>query len=169
MIFHFSSSNVSVRIWRLARMGALPPALPAIRHSTSITSVAPMSCVNLCLRFKWVTRTSPRMDMRTESRCKSWLSLSTGSYLPEKWLCNNCIWSAWASSCNATTSHGWGTLANPTNENRQPKKQTNRKQHRNNKGQGGRQTSKNNNNRRDRQQREHPQQRPPNGAPAVRP
>ena len=36
MIFHSSSSNVSVRIWRLARMGALPPALPAIRHSTSI-------------------------------------------------------------------------------------------------------------------------------------
>ena len=115
-------------------MGALPPALPAIRHSTSITSVAPMSWVNLCLHFKWVMRTSPRMDMRTVSKHKSWLSLSTGSYLQEKWLSNNCIWSAWAVSCNATTSHGWGTLANPTNENRQPwktnKPQTTPKQQR---------------------------------------
>ena len=125
MIFHSSSSKVTVRMCRLARMVAWPPAFPAILHLTSMTSVAPISCVNRCIHFRWVTRTSPRMDIYTE--IKSWLSLSTGSYLPDQCKSNVCIRGAWACSCIATTSHGYGTLANSTTtikKNRQGRNQT---------------------------------------------
>ena len=69
------------------------------------------------------------------NRIKSWLSLSTGSYLPDQWKSNVCIWGVWACSCIATTSHGYGTLANSTtttnrNQRKQNKTRKNNKEER---------------------------------------
>ena len=60
------------------------------------------------------------------NRIKSWLSLSTGSYLPDQWKSNVCIWSVSACSCIATTSHTYGTLANSTTTTKRNQRKRNK-------------------------------------------